>query len=511
MSPGDTITVLHVDDEPDFADLVGTFLEREDDRITVRTATSPAAGLTEIREHDIDCVVSDYDMPETNGIEFLGTVRDSHPDLPFILYTGKGSEEVASDAISAGVTDYLQKEGGTEQYAILANRIENAVTQFRAEQEIERTHEYYHTIFEHTSDIVMITDEAARIDYVAPSIERILGYAPDDIVGTEAFELIHADDIDVAEEALTDLMEGAGEIAAVEFRAAHADGSWRWVEARGRNLLDDPVINGILVNARDITEIRSSKHELESIVDNLPGYVYRHRYEKEWPLEFVKGSAEAVTGYTATELEDDVTLAEEIIHPDDREEVWRGVQDGLEENDRFDLTYRIITKGGELRWIRDQGQLIEDPTSGEELLDGFIVDVTDQQEHERERTRHRRRYESIFDDPNIFVGLLETDGTVLDINETAMAYVDASLDDVTGSQFVETPWFDQSSTAREKAAEKVNRAADGEYAEFEFELNDSDGEPYVVGGVFRPVQDTDDNVVSIIVSGRDTDAASDRG
>jgi len=134
LSSTGSICVLHVDDEPDFADMAATLLERKSDRITVKTATSASEGLERLTNGDFDCIVSDYDMSGQNGIEFLKTVRMDNPDLPFILYTGKGCEEVASDAVSAGATDYLQKESGTDQYTILANRIQNAVEQYRASQ-----------------------------------------------------------------------------------------------------------------------------------------------------------------------------------------------------------------------------------------------------------------------------------------------------------------------------------------------------------------------------------------
>ncbi|WP_312621410.1 PAS domain S-box protein [Haloarcula sp. 1CSR25-25] len=123
-----------MDDKSDFADMVATFLERTSDRITVETATSASEALERLTDEDFDCIVSDYDMPSQDGIEFLKTVRKDDPDLPFILYTGKGCEEVASDAVSAGATDYLQKESGTDQYTILANRIRNVVQQYRASQ-----------------------------------------------------------------------------------------------------------------------------------------------------------------------------------------------------------------------------------------------------------------------------------------------------------------------------------------------------------------------------------------
>jgi PAS domain S-box-containing protein len=128
------ITVLCVDDDPDVVDLAATFLERQEEDFAVVTATSASEGLDRLAEGGVDCVVSDYDMPGQDGIEFLEAVRGAHGDLPFVLFTGKGSETVASEAISAGATDYLQKGAGTEQYELLANRVRNAVERYRADR-----------------------------------------------------------------------------------------------------------------------------------------------------------------------------------------------------------------------------------------------------------------------------------------------------------------------------------------------------------------------------------------
>jgi len=157
------IHVLHVDDERDFAELVAAYLERENDDFVVHTATSVDAACDALAERDVDCVVSDYEMPECDGVEFLATVRDEYPDLPFVLYTGKGSEEVASEAISAGVTGYLQKEAGTSQYALLANRVRNAVRSRRARRERERSVRRFEAVFEDPGMLVGILSPAGRV------------------------------------------------------------------------------------------------------------------------------------------------------------------------------------------------------------------------------------------------------------------------------------------------------------------------------------------------------------
>ena len=128
------VRVLYVDDDPNFAELVARFLTSERTAFEVVTTTDAAAGMDCLDGDRFDCVVSDYQMPERDGLEFCVDVREAYPDLPFILFTSKGSEEIASEAISVGVTDYLQKGSGRERYALLANRLENAVERARSKR-----------------------------------------------------------------------------------------------------------------------------------------------------------------------------------------------------------------------------------------------------------------------------------------------------------------------------------------------------------------------------------------
>ncbi|QLK26395.1 ATP-binding protein [Natrinema zhouii] len=120
-----------------------------------------------------------------------------------------------------------------------------------------------------------------------------------------------------------------------------------------------------------------------------------------------------------------------------------------------------------------------------------------------ENERTERRFEAVFDDPNILVGLLEPDGTVIDINRTAMEYIDADLADVTGEQFWETPWWGDGGDVRSDVKAWTERAATGEYVEFETDIFEPDGTEHTINGVFRPVTNDDGDVVSIVVSDRD--------
>ncbi|WP_306055211.1 bacterio-opsin activator domain-containing protein [Natronococcus wangiae] len=154
----ESITVLVVDNEPGYAELVGAMLERERESIVAVAATDAAEALGIRAKRDVDCIVSDYEMPEMTGFELLERVREREPKLPFVLFTGRGSEELASEAIAAGVTQYLQKGNGTEQYALLANQITNAVSQYRAETELRESERRYErtltTLHETTRDLM---------------------------------------------------------------------------------------------------------------------------------------------------------------------------------------------------------------------------------------------------------------------------------------------------------------------------------------------------------------------
>lgn len=116
------IRILHIDTDSGFLDPSKAFLKKEHNEIDTTAAIGPTEGLERIEDGAFHCVISDYEMPKIDVLELLAEGREKYPELPFVLSTGTGSEEIAAKAISAGVTGYFQK-GGPEQHRRLATSV----------------------------------------------------------------------------------------------------------------------------------------------------------------------------------------------------------------------------------------------------------------------------------------------------------------------------------------------------------------------------------------------------
>jgi PAS domain S-box-containing protein len=144
-------------------------------------------------------------MPGMTGLEFLREVREEYHDLPFILFTGRGSEEVASDAISMGVTDYLQK-GGTEQYELLANRITNAVDRYV----IERERRQWKRAVETANEGIAILDADGGFVQMNDAYADAFDESPGAVVGTDWREWYPEDEVDRFDDQVIPALEREG-------------------------------------------------------------------------------------------------------------------------------------------------------------------------------------------------------------------------------------------------------------------------------------------------------------
>ncbi|WP_136716427.1 response regulator [Halorientalis salina] len=125
----DAISVLHLDDERGALTTTENYFERFEEGIEVETTTDPEGALDRLEADPeaVDLLLCDFEMPAMDGLSVLAAVRDAGLDIPFILYTGKGSNAVESEALAAGVTTYVEKGEGMDHLESLAAEIEEAV------------------------------------------------------------------------------------------------------------------------------------------------------------------------------------------------------------------------------------------------------------------------------------------------------------------------------------------------------------------------------------------------
>ncbi|MBI3977021.1 MAG: PAS domain S-box protein [Chloroflexi bacterium] len=130
------------------------------------------------------------------------------------------------------------------------------------ELERKRGEERFQTLIENASDLIAILDDALTLRFCSPSVERVLGYRPEEIIGRNVFDYLHPDDQARAAELAAELRSTVAGVRLTEFRLRHADGSWRDLETTGSNLLHHPAVTGILINARDVSERKRAEEEL---------------------------------------------------------------------------------------------------------------------------------------------------------------------------------------------------------------------------------------------------------
>ncbi|MCW3988481.1 MAG: PAS domain S-box protein [Candidatus Bathyarchaeota archaeon] len=184
--PVNSMRVLHIDDNPDYMAITKMYLESFDPEMEVVSSCSPVDSLPLIENMEFDCVLCDYLMPEMDGIELCRRIRRTS-DVPFIIHTGQGSEEVASIAFDAGVDDYIRKEPRQSHYQVLAKRVRQAVEKHWVEG-------LYRNVLENCRDGVVII-KGTRIVYANQAMADFVGVSgPGELLGTDVLDLVVARD-----------------------------------------------------------------------------------------------------------------------------------------------------------------------------------------------------------------------------------------------------------------------------------------------------------------------------
>jgi len=416
----ETVRVLHVDDNPDLVDVTATVLEHEDGRLCVETATSVDAAMERLSVERFDCIVSDYDMPDQNGIEFLEAVREGHGDLPFILYTGKGSEEIASDAISAGVTDYLQKGSGTEQYKLLANRICNAVDASRSRRELDERTRRLESLISSLPGMAYrrLNTPGWQMETVEGEIESLTGYTAADFETGEtawADDVLHPEDRDRIWETVQDALAAQGEFE-VTYRIITADGTKKWMWEHGHRVpgpADEPdILEGFIT---DITDLRERERKLERykrMVNTMPESACI--YDTEGRFDLVNQYLASFYGTTRDELEGESSSLLPKIRSEYEGDPYQDLIDGERDELHGEVSGEFPGHGYEVLEYRLTPLVIDGTVEG---VVGVTREVTEQRKHEMEIARQRSilkaQQEAVIDG----ILVVDEDDTIVSYNE----------------------------------------------------------------------------------------------
>lgn len=187
------------------------------------------------------------------------------------------------------------------------------------------------------------------------------------------------------------------------------------------------VLFGLISKSQDTIE--ESEQRLSTLVANLPGIVYRCRNQRGWPMEIVQGDCENLVGYRAGALEsNDVSWGQDVIHPEDREQVWDSVQAGIEAGDSYEISYRVRTADGDVRWVWEQGRAVEPVGESVLKLEGYISDITSRKERETELERAK----SIIESTDDVVFVVDEHYTLEFVNRAIRSYLDVPPESLRG-------------------------------------------------------------------------------
>lgn len=314
---------------------------------------------------------------------------------------------------------------------------------------LEESEARHQAILDSAADGILTVDAGGKISSVNPAGSRMFGYGPDALAGQPLDALIPPHYREAHRHGMT-------EYAAGRLDTSHLFGVTRDVEA----LRSDGTVFPVEINVsevqtggprifsavlRDITErkeseqrLRESQRAMSTLLSNLPGMAYRCLPDDEWTMIFASNGCAELTGYEPYELiRNHTTSYVKLIFPEDRpyvlEETWKAIRTGAQ----YRLTYRIVHRNGEIRWMCEQGQAVPGSGGRVRCLEGFVIDITRQKRSEEEARESEQRFRSIADSTPIMIWASGLDMGITFANARVIEFLGLPLDDLLGAGWVQ--------------------------------------------------------------------------
>jgi PAS domain S-box-containing protein len=419
--PVSVIRVLHVDDDEDFLKCSKRFLEMQDS-FQIETALSVKEALQKISEEQYDVIVSDYQMPETDGLEFLKELRNRVNDVPFILFTGKNREGIVIEALNLGADRYFNKNGKTKTvYGELVHGIINAVKAKRAEEQVKEAEEKYKTIFEQAPDSIVSFDLNGVVTSCNTASSLMSGYSKDEIVGKNVSDLIYfcEDDSQKLMRVIDSLLEGKVP-EPLEIKYHRKDGRITFGEVHTSVIKKDGTTIGFQAIMRDITErkkieetLRRERETLELITANIGAglTIISKDYKILWANKFLKNvCGEDVKGKPCYSVYNDRTS----VCP------GCGVKEIFETGKNHVVHEQSVPcPGGKRAWVEITANPIRDEKGNIVAASELSVFLDEHKQMENRLREAEKRYHAIFDKAPIGILIIDSTGTAVEFNDEA--------------------------------------------------------------------------------------------
>ena len=441
------------------------------------------------------------------GIRTVDGAPVDDEDVPFARIAATGEaitgrqitvETPDSDRIISVSGAPLWDDGGEFDGAVMS--IQDVTEEVEAKARIREQKERLETVVEHLPVVLFALDPDGTFTLSqGRGLER-LGLEPGELDGTSVYE-VYGDNPDIRE-----AVERA--LAGEEIRTTQQVGE-TWFDTTYRPVTDEHGdVQQVIGASLDVTERKAREQRLEAN-DAILTQLTETTDDVFWlfdgefsELQFVNDAYEDIWGRPVEAVEDDPMDFMQGIHPDDRGMVAEAIE-RLRAGESTDHEYRVNPEEDYGRWVWVRGEPIRGEDGTVERVAGFARDITERKERERDLERSERQFEAVFNDPQLLVALLDIDGTVRRINDTALGHARAERAAVDGTPFPETPWWNHDAELQADLREWLGRAADGEYVEYEAEHPRSDGKVITVEGTIRPVLDEEGTPQSLIASARD--------
>ncbi len=306
-----------------------------------------------------------------------------------------------------------------------------------AEDAPRKSKEPFPFLVQKASDVMGVLEADGTLRYVSPAVENMIGYKPEELIGTKVLEYVHPDDFERVSDALTETLETSGILPSMAFRARCADGSWRHVEVARNNLLNDPNVGGVVIDVRDITEhvrveeeLRALKRDYEELLGSVEAIIWRGD-ARTLAFTFVSDQAEAILGYPAKRWTEEPSFWPDHIHPEDREWALSFCKAATAEKRSHSFEYRMIAADGSVVWLRDIVHVGVENSVPTQLF-GVMVDITERKEAEEAVVRLGRRNELILNSAGEGIYGLDQGGRTTFVNPAAATMTGFEVDELIG-------------------------------------------------------------------------------